>query len=92
MKLKVHLAAWSTSALLLAYINENLNLSGLLNGLLVGPIVIVIYFVTSIMFFLKPVIDNLFYLFDVMVNALQYLVIVFPVKLHIGLVLSFYLS
>ena len=92
MKLKVHLAAWSTSALLLAYINENLNLSGLLNGFLVGPIVIVIYFVTSIMFFLKPVIDNLFYLFDVMVNALQYLVIIFPVKLHIGLVLSFYLS
>lgn len=91
IKLKIHFVAWMTSAILIAYLNENLNFSGLINGLILGPIVILIYFISALMFFIKPLMDNIFYLFDTIVNFFQLLVISINVKINLAIPIATYL-
>ena len=90
LKLKIHIVAWLSSTFLLTYLNQNLNLTGLFTNLILSPIVILIYFISSLMFFIKPLMDNLFYLFDVVINLLEFIAINIDLKINLWVIVSSY--
>lgn len=90
LKIKISLVAWISSLILITFINKTISLNGLVNNYIFTPIIIFLYFVTSLFFYIKPLIDNLYFLFDIILNIFVISIISFKLEIDFYLVILLY--
>lgn len=81
-KLKFIIFTWVFSLIISAIASKSINLISFFSNLFFAPIVSFTYVLTFLFFWLKPAMDNYFFLFDVLINMWQYL------KINININLS----
>lgn len=90
-KIIISFIAWLSTIGINIYINKEINILSLVNSLFFTPIITFSYFITLLFFWLKPLMDNWYFLLDVLINIFVYFS--FKIKIFISFewVLIYYL-
>lgn len=72
-KIKIIIFTWIMSTLFNIYLNNEINFLSWLCNLIFTPIISFSYILTFFFFWLKPTLDNYYFLLDILVNIFQYI-------------------